>query len=70
MWPPALDALDAAQSYGKWMEDRMFLMVPSQAFVRGYLESLREFPPVQGGLSINKVLESMMKNQEGQEARS
>jgi hypothetical protein len=38
-----------------------------QAFVRGYLESLKEPPPAQGGsLGINKVLESMMKNQKGQ----
>jgi len=44
--------------------------VPSQVFVRGYLESLKEFPPAQGGsLKINKVLESMTKNQKGQQAR-
>ena len=48
--------------YTKWWAKRMFVMVPAQVIVRDYLTSLEEFPPASGtSLSINKVLDSMMK---------
>ena len=39
--------------YGKWMPDRSFLIVPSQAVVAKWLESFKEFPIRQKPASFN-----------------
>jgi arylsulfatase len=49
-----------SQMYLRWMADKMWLMVPSQALVQQHLESLKEFPPTRGSsLSVDQVLEQL-----------
>jgi hypothetical protein len=45
--------------YGKWMADRAFLIVPSQAIVGQWLSSFKEFPIRQKPASFN--LDSVME---------
>jgi hypothetical protein len=45
--------------YGKWMMDRAFLLVPSQAIVGQWLSSFKEFPIRQRPASFN--LDSVME---------
>jgi hypothetical protein len=44
---------DASMEYDKWMAERMFLIVPSQAVVAKWLESFKEFPIRQKPASFN-----------------
>jgi arylsulfatase len=39
--------------YSKWMVDRAFLLVPAQALIGQWLESLKEFPIRQKPSSFN-----------------
>jgi len=39
--------------YVQWRLDRVFALVPAQAFVRSWLESFKEFPPRQKPGSFN-----------------
>ena len=56
-----------SQMYLRWMADKMWLMVPSQALVAKHLESLKEFPPTGGSsLSIDAVLQSLKTQQQRQ----
>ena len=56
--------MEQSQFYTKWYADRMFMMVPAQALIGEYLESLKEFPPARGSsLSISKVLEASQQQQ-------
>ena len=50
--------------YRRWQIDRIFLLVPAQAFVANWLQSFKEFPPRQkpASFSIDQV---MQKLQEG-----
>ena len=52
-----------AIGYGKWRFDRLFLLVPAQAFVGKFLGTFQEFPPRQkpSSFSIDPVLEGMQK---------
>jgi arylsulfatase len=52
-----------AIGYGEWRFDRLFLLVPAQAFVGNFLGTFLEFPPRQkpSSFSIDQVLESMQK---------
>ena len=47
--------------YTHWRVDRVFLLVPAQQYVGGFLNTFREFPPSQkvGSFSLDKVLESL-----------
>ena len=46
--------------YTRWYGDNMWLFVPAQAFVGEFLQTFKEFPPVQGGsLGIDKVVQSL-----------
>jgi arylsulfatase len=49
--------------YGKWMADRAFLIVPSQAIVGRWIASFKEFPIRQAPASFNldKVMNSLSK---------
>jgi len=52
--------------YVRWWADKMWTMVPAQAVVREYLETLKEFPPTRGSsLSVDQVLKQLLT----QEAR-
>jgi arylsulfatase A-like enzyme len=44
---------DASMEYDKWMMERAFLIVPSQALVGKWLESFKEFPIRQTLASFN-----------------
>jgi arylsulfatase len=50
-----------AIGYGKWRFDRLFALVPAQAFVANWLASLQEFPPRQkpGSFSLSQVMEKL-----------
>jgi len=51
---------ETAIGIGRWWADRMYLMVPAQQLVRGYLQSLEEFPPARGSsLSLGKLMEKI-----------
>jgi arylsulfatase A-like enzyme len=53
--------------YERWRFDRLFLLVPAQAFVGKWLESFKEFPPRQkpGSFSIDQAMEKLTKNTGG-----
>ncbi|MDJ0957169.1 MAG: arylsulfatase [Arenicellales bacterium] len=53
--------------YGQWRAERMFALVPAQAFVAQFLETFKEYPPRQkpASFSIDQVLESLQRNQGG-----
>ena len=50
-----------AMDYGHWRIDRVFLLVPAQQYIGGFLASFKEFPPSQkpGSFSLDKVMESL-----------
>jgi arylsulfatase len=51
---------ETAIGMGRWWADRMYLMVPAQQLVRGYLQSLEEFPPARGSsLSLGKLMDKI-----------
>jgi arylsulfatase len=49
--------------YEHWRIDRVYLLVPAQQYVGGFLTSFKEFPPSQkvGSFSLEQVLESLQK---------
>ena len=53
--------------YGRWRIDRIFLLVPAQAFVRNYLKTLVEFPPRQrpGSFNLDDVLQKLTQPPQG-----
>jgi arylsulfatase len=56
---------DATVFYGKWLADRMFLVVPAQALVGQFLKTFEEFPPRQrpASFSIGDALEKAREKQ-------
>ena len=56
-----------AIGYGQWRAERMFALVPAQAFVRRWLTTLREFPPRQkpGSFSLDQVMEQLSESGRG-----
>jgi hypothetical protein len=50
---------DGQLFYGKWMADRVFLLVPAQAIVGEFLKTFQDFPPRQkpASFSIDQALE-------------
>ena len=50
-----------AIGYGRWRFERIFALVPAQAFVGQFLATFQEFPPSQkpASFSIDQVLETM-----------
>ncbi len=53
--------------YDKWRMDRLFLLVPAQQYVGGFLATFKEFPPSQkaGSFSLDQVLENLQKAPKG-----
>ncbi len=46
--------------YTRWYGDNMWLFVPAQTFIGKFLETFKEFPPVQGSsLGIDKVVQQL-----------
>jgi arylsulfatase len=52
-------------SYGMWAAERMFAMVPAQAFVAKWLDTFKQFPPRQTPASWS--IDEIMKKMEDQE---
>jgi arylsulfatase A-like enzyme len=50
-----------AIGYSRWMIDRVFLLVPAQAFVAQWLQSFKDFPPRQkpATFSIDQVMKKL-----------
>jgi arylsulfatase len=50
-----------SNTYYDWMLDRVFLLIPTQAYVGQFLQTFREFPPRQKApsFSIDQVLEKL-----------
>jgi arylsulfatase len=53
-----------SNNYYDWMIDRVFLLVPAQAYVANFLATFEEFPPRQkpASFSIDQVLAKMKSN--------
>lgn len=49
--------------YQKWRADRLFLLVPAQQYVGGFLSTFKEFPPSQkvGSFSLDQVLQTLQQ---------
>ena len=49
--------------YDRWRAERLFLLVPAQQYIGGFLSTFKEFPPSQkvGSFSLDQVLESLTK---------
>jgi len=52
--------------YDRWRMDRLFLLVPAQQYVGGFLATFKEFPPSQkvGSFSLDQVLESLQQTKD------
>ena len=50
-----------SNTYYDWMIDRVFFLVPAQAYVAGFLNTFKEFPPRQkpASFSIDQVIEQL-----------
>jgi arylsulfatase len=57
-----------AIAYERWRFDRLFLLVPAQAYVAQFLATFKEFPPRQkaGSFSLDQVLSSLDSGSTGQ----
>ena len=53
--------------YDRWRGERMFLLVPAQQYIGGFLATFKEFPPSQkvGSFSLDQVLESLQSAPKG-----
>ncbi|MEN6519854.1 MAG: arylsulfatase [Armatimonadota bacterium] len=56
--------------YGKWMADRMFVIVPAQTLVQQFMETLKDFPPRQrpASFTVGDVLENLESHSKSMEA--
>ena len=54
-------AQETSNTYYDWLIDRVYLLVPAQAYVGSFLETFREFPPRQkaASFSLQKVMEKL-----------
>jgi len=54
-------AYSTSNTYYDWLLDRVFLLVPAQAYVGNFLKSFKEFPPRQeaASFSLEKVMKKM-----------
>ena len=50
-----------SNTYYDWLIDRIYLLVPAQAYVGQFLQTFREFPPRQkaGTFNLDKVMETL-----------
>jgi len=53
--------------YPRWRLERVFLLVPAQAFVGQFLQTFREFPPRQrpGSFNLDRVMQSLQNPNQG-----
>lgn len=52
-----------AFGYEKWRLDRVFALIPAQAYVARFLGTFKDFPPRQkpGSFSLDRVLEDLQR---------
>ncbi len=52
-----------SNTYYDWMIDRVFLLVPAQQYVGGFMETFKEYPPRQkpASFSIDQVMEELQQ---------
>ena len=57
-------AYRTSNTYYDWLIDRVFFLVPAQAYVGQFLETFKEFPPRQkpASFSIDQVMEKLQTN--------
>jgi arylsulfatase len=60
-------AEEEAADYAHWRIDRVYLLVPAQAFVGQWLQSFKEFPPRQkpASFSLDQVMQEISRPQNG-----
>ncbi len=53
-----------SNTYYDWLIDRVYLLVPAQAYVAQFLETFKEFPPRQkaASFSLDQVMEQLSEN--------
>jgi arylsulfatase len=58
-------AHDIGMDYNRWYLEHMFAFAPAAAYVGGWLQSFREFPPRQkpGSFNLDRVMEAVTKQQ-------
>ena len=56
-------AEETSNTYYDWLLDRAYLLVPSQAYVAGFLKTFAEYPPraKAASFSLEQVMEKMQK---------
>jgi arylsulfatase len=49
--------------YERWRIDRLYLLVPAQQYIGGFLSTFKEFPPSQkvGSFSLDQVMQTLQK---------
>ena len=57
-------AYRTSNTYYDWLIDRVFFLLPAQAYVASFLKTFKEFPPRQkpASFSIDQVMEQMTSN--------
>jgi len=57
-------AYRTSNTYYDWLIDRVFFLIPAQAYVGQFLETFKEFPPRQkpASFSIDQVMEKLQSN--------
>jgi len=60
-------AIVTSNTYFDWMFDRVYLMVPAQAYVGEFIATFKEFPPSQksGSFSIDQILDRLREGAQG-----
>ena len=60
-------AEEEGADYVHWRIDRVYLLVPAQAFVGQWLQSFKEFPPRQkpASFSLDQVMREISRPQNG-----
>lgn len=55
-----------AMAYKEWMFERVFMLVPAQAYIGDFLKTFQEFPPRQkpGSFGLDKVMEQLMNSKQ------
>ncbi len=56
-------AYSASKTYGDWLLDRLYLLVPAQAYVTNFPKSFKEHAPRQeaAGLNLDKVMKKLVR---------
>ena len=51
-----------SNTYYDWLIDRVFLLVPAQTYVAGFLQTFKEYPPRQkaASFSLDQVMEKLL----------